>query len=91
MITKEQAYAWMDRQVEAYNMMNERLGGGIENITYNGDGIHVFNLAKLAEIAEHPYVRSYHDFDTDKLHFRYKGVAFFGITWDKRIGKKVTA
>lgn len=88
MITREEAYAWMDKQVDAYNTMNERLGDDIENITYNSSGIHVYNLTRLAEVIGHPYVRSYHDHDTDKLHFRYRGIDFFGISWDNRIGKK---
>lgn len=88
MITREEAIAWMDKQVDAYNAMQVKLGDSIENITYVASGIHIYNIVGLAEAIGHPYTRSYHDSETDKLHFRYKGVTFFGIAWDKRIGKK---
>lgn len=91
MITREEAFAWMDRQIDARNTMREPLGDDIENISYNVNGIHVWNVTDLAKAIGYPYIRSNHDHETDMLHFRYRGVEFFGIDFDKRIGKKVSA
>lgn len=87
MITREEAFAWMDRQVDAYNMSRETVGG-IRNLSPYDDGVHVFGIMELANAIGYPFIRSYHSHDTDMLHFRYRGVEFFGVVWDKRIGKK---
>lgn len=93
MITKEQAYAWMDKQVNAYNVMNEELDFGYSSICnlafYRVPRIHVYHMDILADIVGRPYLRSYLDDTSDRLSFHYKGVEFFGYSYDKRIGKKV--
>lgn len=90
MITKEHAYAWMDRQIEANSLTSEPLGG-ILNITGYHDEIHIFNIEELSSVTGIPLTRSHHSEDTDKLHFLYKGVEFFGITWDKHTEKEEKA
>lgn len=91
MITREEAYAWLERQVEACNMMSEPLGR-VENMSfYPEKRIQVYCFQMLVDALGRPYVRSDFGPKIDKLHFRYKGVEFFGITHEKRIGKKEVA
>lgn len=91
MITKEEVYAWLDRQVEAYKVMKEPLGDNFENLTFYPrarEEVHIWNIEDLLAITGDTFVRSYHPSDSDKLSFRYRGVEFFGFSKDKRIMKK---
>lgn len=91
MITKEDVYAWLDKQVEAYKVMSEPLSDEIENLTFysqSNESVHIWNIEKLLEITGDTFVRSYYTSKSDKITFRYRGVEFFGIAKEKRIMKK---
>lgn len=91
MITKEEVYAWLDNQVEAYKVMKEPLSAYIENLTFYPECkecILIWNIEELLEITGDTFVRSYHPSDSDELSFSHRGVKFYGFSKDKRIMKK---
>lgn len=89
MITRTEAYEWLDRQVDAMELMGEPLGA-VENMRGSDKEFHIYNFEKLIDILGCPFVRAYHTENTDELYFNYRGVKFFGLSWEKRIGKKAS-
>ena len=90
-MTREDVYAWLDKQVDALKVMREPLGfGDVENIAINKNELHIYNFQKILDILGCPFVREYHTDTTDALYFEYRGVKFFGLSWEKRIGKKAS-
>lgn len=89
MITREEGYAWLDRQIEGLAIMSEQLDG-IGSFAGEAKEIHIFGFKRLLEILGCPFVRAYHTENTDELYFTYRGVKFFGLSWEKRIGKKAS-
>lgn len=90
-MTREDVYAWLDKQVDALKAMREPLGvGDVENIAIVKNELHIYDFKLILDILGCPFVREYHTENTDALYFEYRGVKFFGLSWEKRIGKKAS-
>lgn len=89
MITREEAFAWLDKQVDAFKVMKEEPDDFLCNLTFfNSNGIHIYKMEKIVKLLGVTFVRCYGNKQNDKLYFSYRGVEFYGYADDKRIGKK---
>lgn len=78
---KEQAYEWMDKQIQAHEMLSEKLGD-IELCGVGGKEIHVYNgIDKLAKTIEVPLAMKIEDGSAYPFvySFSYRGYKFYQI------------
>ena len=98
MITREEAYAWIDSIVEATYAYRKPLQYGTQPWksakTYDmtcGD-VPVHALRSVVELLGLPVRRSWSpSYNADYIILEYKGLRFTDYAYPKRIGKKVSA
>lgn len=91
-MTREEIYAWMDKQIEAVEILNTPLDKEDPfYICVAGSGeksVHIYHIDTLCEELNQVWNIEYHDEECDSHYFMYKGYKFFGLSRRKTHDRK---